>query len=67
LANCALKARENEEILIGRSEEEYAAHIISLLTSREQAGKLTENAYAFILKNYNWDAIFEKVDELIGR
>jgi sugar transferase (PEP-CTERM/EpsH1 system associated) len=65
LANSALKAKENEDILIGRSEEEYAAHIISLLSSREQVYKLTENAYAFILKNYNWDAIFEKLSDVI--
>ncbi len=66
LANSALNAIENEEILIGRTEHEYANHIISLLTNEDKMELLVEKAYAFILKNYNWDAIFEQLDELIG-
>lgn len=66
LANCALKAAENEEILVGRSEEEYASQILALLANQEKCDELVEKAYSFILRNYNWDTIFEKLDVLIN-
>jgi glycosyltransferase involved in cell wall biosynthesis len=66
LANSALNAIENEEVLVGRTEKEYAAHIISLLTDEVKKEHLVERAYAFILRNYNWDAILEQLDELIS-
>jgi polysaccharide biosynthesis protein PslH len=66
LANSSLNATENEEILIGRTEEEYAAHIISLLKDDVKRILLVEKAYTFILGHYNWDAIFNKLDELIN-
>ncbi len=65
LANSALKAKENDEILVGRTEEEYASHILTLLTNPKKCEDLVENAYKFILRNYNWDNIFEKLDILI--
>ena len=67
LANKALNAIENEEILIGRTEEEYVSHIISLLTDEAKRDNLVEKAYAFILKNYNWDNIFNQLDEIINK
>jgi len=65
LANSALNAVENEEILIGRSEVEYSKHIISLLTDETRKKYLVEKAYSFILRNYNWDTIFKQLDEII--
>jgi len=67
LANSALQAIDGEEILIGRTDEEYAAHIISLLSDQKKSDVIVEKAYSFILKHYNWDAIFEKVSDIIKK
>ncbi|MCD6112159.1 MAG: glycosyltransferase [Bacteroidales bacterium] len=55
LANKALNAKENDEILVGTEPEEYAKHIIFLLDNKAAADKIALNGYNFVLKNYNWD------------
>ncbi|MFH0866414.1 MAG: glycosyltransferase [Bacteroidota bacterium] len=65
LANSALHARENEEILTGDSPAEYAAHIISLLNSTQKATLLAEQGYQFVLKNYKWKVINENLNRII--
>jgi sugar transferase (PEP-CTERM/EpsH1 system associated) len=66
LANQALQAKENEEILIAESPEEYARHIINLLSDPGEALKIAENGYQYILKNYSWEKETEKIIKLIG-
>jgi polysaccharide biosynthesis protein PslH len=65
LANQALKARDGEEILVAETADEYALHIISLLDNPSLAGKIAENGYNFVLKNYNWEAETRKIEALL--
>ncbi len=64
LANAALKAKENEEILTGSSAEELADALLFLLENREAGRKLSEKAFVFVKQNYRWKAattLFEKL------
>ena len=55
LANQALGARENEEILIGNTAEEYANHIISLLQNESLAFALAQKGRNFVRKTFSWE------------
>jgi sugar transferase (PEP-CTERM/EpsH1 system associated) len=55
LANQALGAKENAEILIGKTAGEYAGHIIHLLQDQAAAEKLAQNGHSFVRKNYSWE------------
>ena len=55
LANEALGAKENEEILIATTPQENANHIISLLTTPPLAQKLSTSGNDFVKTNYRWE------------
>lgn len=55
LANNALKAVPNEDILIGNNAVEISNHIISLLDNQQKADQLAEKGLDFVSKNYNWE------------
>ncbi len=55
LANNALEAKPDSEILIGKDPDEYAKHIISLLDNKEMLDKIAQNGYDFVSGKYNWE------------
>jgi sugar transferase (PEP-CTERM/EpsH1 system associated) len=55
LANQALGAKENEEILVGTTAEEYADHIINLMKDELQADILAKKGHAFVKKSFSWE------------
>jgi sugar transferase (PEP-CTERM/EpsH1 system associated) len=55
LANNSLQAEANKDILIGRTPEDYANHIFSLLENPEKAEQLAKNGFDFVHRNYSWD------------
>ncbi len=64
LANAALKAKEKEEILTGKSAKELADALLLLLGNRALCQKLSEKAFVFVKQNYHWKiatAPFEKL------
>ncbi len=65
LANQALKAKENEEILVADTAEEYARHIISLLENPQKANEIALNGSNFVRKNYSWEKETGKIENLI--
>lgn len=62
LANNALNAMANSEILIADNAKEYAAFIIDLLSDQDLANKLALNGRSFVQSTYNWDAIMKDFD-----
>lgn len=54
LANNAVKAPVNTCILEADSPEDYSDKIRLLLNDKKYLETLTENAYQFVLDNYNW-------------
>lgn len=67
LANNALQATENKEILIGHSTADFVKHIIDLLDHPERAELLANNAYQFIQRNYSWDSVGDMIENIIHR
>ncbi len=55
LANQALGAKENDEILIGTTAADYANHIIKLLKDQNFAQTLAQNGHAFVKKIFSWE------------
>ncbi|HNZ42443.1 MAG TPA: glycosyltransferase [Bacteroidales bacterium] len=66
LANNALQATEDSEILVGYSPEDYADKIVMLLKDREVYNRIANGGYNFILKNYDWETQAERIHGLIS-
>lgn len=64
LANNALGATENKEILVGSATEEFAEHLYQLLTNLTLAHSIALNGQQYILKNYNWDSSTSALEKL---
>lgn len=67
LANNALDAKENQEILIGHSAEDYAEKVIQLLQDQSFADKIAENGYHFVKKNYDWAKNCQKLEQVLKK
>jgi len=65
LAFQALKAKEGEDILVARTPEEYADHILMLLSNPEKAGQIARNGHEFVLQNFNWEKETDKINALM--
>lgn len=67
LANQALGAKENEEILVGNTAEEYANHIIRLLKDETHADILAKNGHAFVKREFSWENATEMLENLFKK
>jgi polysaccharide biosynthesis protein PslH len=65
LANQALQANDGEEILIASTPEEYADHILMLLSNPVRSREIAMNGYNYVLRNYSWEKETGKIEELI--
>lgn len=65
LANSALHAKEGVEILTADNFHDFAKHIADLLNDTKKAGLLAEQGYQFVIRNYNWDVVNEKLQNVI--
>jgi len=66
LANQALGAKENEEILVGTTAKEYADHIISLMQNEATAGELARKGYNFVSKTFSWEHSTSNLENLFN-
>jgi polysaccharide biosynthesis protein PslH len=66
LANSALGATEDKEILVASTPNDYARHIIRLLTNRELAESIAENGYRFVKTNYDWERSTGMLEKLFS-
>jgi polysaccharide biosynthesis protein PslH len=65
LANKALMAKENEEILVADEPEKFAEDILMLLSNEEKAGQIALNGYRFVKENFNWHVQSGRLEEVI--
>lgn len=65
LANNAIKAPVDKCILEANSQNEYSEKIIRLLTDKKYSEELTENAYRFVVENYNWNNINMRLETAV--
>lgn len=65
LANNALHAEENKEILIGYSTQDYVEKILSVLNNSEKYQTIADNGFRFVQAKYMWDVQCEKLYKII--
>jgi glycosyltransferase involved in cell wall biosynthesis len=65
LANNALDAENNREILIANNKEEYTNCILQLLEDSTFYNTIASNGYNYILANYSWKNATKKISQLI--
>jgi sugar transferase (PEP-CTERM/EpsH1 system associated) len=67
LANNALGAKHNEQIMVADTPEQYAQQIIELLDNKEKADKIGLNGYNFVINNFNWQSTSNALEELFAK
>lgn len=67
LANNALGAKPNEQILVADTPEQYARHIIDLLQNEAKAKQIAMNGYQFVVNGFNWQSTTAILEKLISR
>lgn len=65
IGNQGIEAKQLEEVMIGKSIEELAAHVLRILEDDDLARKISENARQLMIKNHSWQSIFDKMDKII--
>ena len=65
MANNAVGAVSGESILIGRDPQEYATHILRLLSDVEEHDRIAENGYRFVRETFDWTRNADALDALI--
>ena len=65
LANNALQAKEDEEVLIGRQPQDYAEKVLQLLENSEKAERMGIKGKNFVHFNYDWKSSTEKLHGLM--
>ncbi|MGV3504390.1 MAG: glycosyltransferase [Adhaeribacter sp.] len=63
--NKALGARKSEQILLAESAQGFAAHLLHLLHHPNLAGQLACQAKSLVDRQYNWDQINSRLENLI--
>lgn len=64
LANNALGAIPNEQIIVSNTPEEYATAIINLLQNPEKARKIALSGYKYAITHFNWTNTTAQLDRL---
>lgn len=67
LANNALGAIHNEQIMVAETPEQYAHYIIELLQDNTKAKKIAMNGYQFVIKNFNWKSTTASLEQLFRK
>ena len=61
-----IEARPNQEVLVGDTSEDFAAHCIQLITDRALAARLVENASLLLSRAYSAEALKRAVGDLLA-
>jgi sugar transferase (PEP-CTERM/EpsH1 system associated) len=64
LANNALGAKHNDQIMVADTAEQFAICIIELLSNETKAKQIAMNGYQFVIKNFNWQSTTAQLEQL---
>ena len=67
LANTAIGALHNNQIMVADTPSQYADYIIELLTDAQIAKQIALNGYRFTNANFNWSTTISILDKLISK
>ena len=65
LANNAIGAKHDNQIMVADTPEQYAVAIIELLQNQTKAKQIAYNGYRFVISNFNWQASTAKLESLM--
>lgn len=65
LANKALGAKENFEILVSNTPKEFAKNIIELINNVEYSNKISKAGQAYVINKYRWDVQANIIQEIL--
>lgn len=65
LANNALAAEPNQEVLIGETPQEYAKLVLQLMENPSLQNELAISGKNFVVKNFHWESIIQKMEEIM--
>lgn len=65
LANNALRADHNKNILIGTTPNDYKEHIIKLINNELLRAQIGEEGYKFVKENFTWKGTTSILEEMI--
>lgn len=65
LANDALGATPDKEVLVGDTPQEVADHIIDLLQSAQERDSLAQAGHAFVKEHYSWMTFTRKLNDIL--
>lgn len=66
LANNALKATADKEILIGNSANEYAEHILDLLQNTTRSAEIAEAGHNLVTEHFSWDGATKPLLDILS-
>ncbi len=66
LANKALGAENNKNIMVADTAEEIAENIVLLLTKKEKAEAIRLAGFEFVSSKYNWEKINDSLEKIIS-
>lgn len=64
LANNALGAKHNDQIMVADKPEQYALQILELLQNEAKANMIAMNGYKFAVNNFNWKSTTAQLEQL---
>ncbi|MCW3086056.1 MAG: hypothetical protein JWP12_3422 [Bacteroidetes bacterium] len=64
LANNALGAKHNEQIMVADNPQQYAMQVIELLQNEQKANTIALNGYRFAVDNFNWKSTTAQLEKL---
>jgi len=65
LANNAIGAKHDNQIMVADTPEQYAVAIIELLQNQAKAKQIAYNGYRFVISSFNWQASTAKLESLM--
>lgn len=54
-----------EYMLVANSPDEYAKHIIALLSDKQFANQLADNGFKYVTENYSWQNIIMNLEKIV--
>jgi sugar transferase (PEP-CTERM/EpsH1 system associated) len=67
LANNALGAKHNEQIMVADTPEQFAEYIIELLQDSIKAKKIAMNGYKFVINNFDWQSTTASLEQMFRK
>jgi len=67
LANNAIQAKPDEEILIAKSPNEYAEHILSLLADRTKSDSIAQAGHTLVSEHFSWEGATKPLLDILKK